>query len=307
MLGDPAEAQSHAAARSLGQLGESALPAIERLGKSDDADPRCGALRALGYMYWMGPIQRNYYTLEPQKVTPAIARAVDIIAPAASDPAPDVRHSVVEAMSLIGSENERIFAVIRKLAVDDDARVRTAALRMSKYRFNKYDHCIAMAYALLAEKPFGDRTSADLAGNLINHQRINGPIDLKVVGRHLGRIGPGQGGGVVSGLGDTMRRIKADDGTEALNDPQVLQGVLNVYAIGYRNYMLYGVERWITYRKNIPAFRAKVDELTAEIKRLQKDKPDKWQDLSARYGDAVEGLKALIDRAEKLKPKKKAG
>ncbi len=307
MLGDPAEAQPHAAARALGRLGESALATIERLIKSDDADQRCGALRALGYMHWMGPITRNYYTIEPQKITPAIAKAVDMIAAAASDPDPDVRGAVVEALSLIGSENERIFAVIKKLATDDDARVRTAAMRMSKYRFNKYDHCIAMAYALLAEKPFGDRTSADLAGNLINPQRLNGPIDLKVVGGHLSRIGPGQGGGVVSGLGDTMRRIKADDGTEALNDPEVLPGVLNVYTIGYRNYMLYGVERWITYKKNIPAFRAKVDELTAEIARLKRDKPDGWQDLASRYADAVEGLKALIDKAEKLKPKKKAG
>jgi len=42
-----------------------------------------------------------------------------------------------------------------------------------------------------------------------------------------------------------------------------------------------------------------VDELTAEIDRLKRDKPEGWKDLTARYADDPEGLKAMIDRAEK--------
>lgn len=60
------------------------------------------------------------------------------------------------------------------------------------------------------------------------------------------------------------------------------------------------------YKQNVPAFRTKVDELTAEIDRLKRDKPEGWKDLTARYADDIEGLKAMIDRAEKQKPKKKA-
>jgi hypothetical protein len=42
-----------------------------------------------------------------------------------------------------------------------------------------------------------------------------------------------------------------------------------------------------------------VDELTAEIDRLKRDKPEGWKDLTARHADDPEGLKAMIDRAEK--------
>jgi len=307
MLGDPGDARSCGAAMVLGQRGRTVLPIIERMIKSDDPQQRCGALRALGYMYWMGPVdKRKYYVVEPQKITPAIAKAIDLIAPAAGDDDAEIRLAAVEALSLIGAANEKIFRIALKLVADDDPRIRTAVLKMAKFRLKKYEHVLPLAYELFARHPFGDRTSSYVAGNLINHQRLNGPIDLKIVGGYLSRVGPGQGSGALSNLGDTMRRIKTADGREALNAPQVLAGVLNVYAIGYRNYMLYGVERWITYKKNIPAFRAKVDELTVDIGRLKRDKPDRWKDLTARYADAVEGLNALIDKAEKQKPKKKA-
>jgi hypothetical protein len=35
-------------------------------------------------------------------------------------------------------------------------------------------------------------------------------------------------------------------------------------------------------------------------------KPEGWKDLTARHADDPEGLKAMIDRAEKQKPRKKA-
>jgi hypothetical protein len=57
--------------------------------------------------------------------------------------------------------------------------------------------------------------------------------------------------------------------------------------------------KWVMYKQNVPAFRAKVDELTAEIDRLKRDKPEGWKDLTARHADDIEGLKAMIDRAEK--------
>jgi sialate O-acetylesterase len=307
MLGDPGEAQSHAAAKVLGQCGEPARGVIERLVKSDDPDRRSGALRALGYAYWRGPVdKRKYYGAAPQEITPAIAKAVELVASAARDKEADVRLAAVEALSLIGSEDDGIFRIALKLAVDDDARIRTAVMKLAKFRLSKHEHIVPLAYALFGEKPFCDRTSANVAGNLLNHQRLNGPIDLKVVGRYFSRLRPGQGSGAISDLGDTMRRIKLDDGTEALNSPDVLPGVLNLYAIGYRNYMLYGVERWIAYGKNVPAFRAKIDELTAETDRLKQEKPEGWKDLAARYADAIEGLRAVIDRAEKEKPPKKA-
>lgn len=302
MLGYPAELHSHAAARALATRGEAtALPIARRLANSVDPEQRCAALRTLGYLYWMGPVPRNYYSAEPQRVTPGIAKAIELIAGAAADPDPMVRRCAAEALGLIGSENETVFATIRKLGTDDDPLVRTAALRMSKYRFNAHAHNIAVAYALLTEKPFGDHTSAWLAGNLLNHYRLKGPVDLGLVSRFLQRVGPGQGGRVVDSLGDLLRRVKLPDGHPGLNRPDVLPGVLHVYALGYRRYMLYGVERWIALKSNIPLFRKKSHELKSEIERLRRDRPDGWEDLSRRYEDAIEGLSGLVEKAEQAK------
>jgi len=301
-LGYPTMLHSHAAAKALAAKGEATvLPIIERLAASADPDERCGALRALGYLYWMGPVPRNYYGVAPQTVTPAIAEAVSAIGKAAGDADPLVRRCAAEAASLIGAENDDVFAIIRKLAVDDDPLVRMAAVRSSKYRFKTHAHNTGVAYAVLREKPFGDRTSACLAGSLLNHYRLKGPIDPAQISRYLQRIGPGRGGNVVSSLGDTLRRIKLPDGRPGLNHPDVLPGLLHVYALGYRDYMLYGVERWIAYRANAPAFRKKVEALNAEIERLRRGKPEGWADLCGRYADAVEGLKALIEKAETAK------
>jgi hypothetical protein len=296
MLGDPGDALSYAAAKVLGQLGEKSLPIIERLVKSDNADQRASALRALGYVYWGGTIPKDrYYGKARQKMTPAILKAIDLISPAAKDPDVEIRLAAVEALALIGAEDDAIAELTLKLAVDDDARIRSAALKIGKFRFLEYKHITPMAYAFFAEKPFADRNSANIAGNILNHQRLNGPIDLKVVGGHMSKVTPGRGHGGISDLGDTMRRVKFN-GREAMNSPDVLPGVLNLYAIGYRNYMLYGINQWVAYPENVPAFRAKVDELTAEIKRLEKDKPEGWQDLVGRYSDAIDGLKKMIDR-----------
>ncbi|MHC4505757.1 MAG: hypothetical protein ACYTFI_20830, partial [Planctomycetota bacterium] len=179
--------------------------------------------------------------------------------------------------------------------------VRTAAARLSKYRFNSHAHNTAVAYAILAERPFGDGTSLALAGNLLNHYRLKGPIDISAAGRYFLRVGPGQGGDVVGGLGDMLRRVRTPDGVPSLNDPRVMPGVLHLYAIGYRNYMLYGVERWIAFEENLPAFRGKVDELRTEIGRLRRERPEGWEDLSRRYEDAVGGLADLIEKSEKGK------
>jgi sialate O-acetylesterase len=299
MLGYPTMLHSHAAAKALAAKGDATVwPLVRRLVGSNDPDQRCGALRTLGYLYWMGPVQRNYYGVQPQKVTPAIARAIGLIEEASKDADPLVRRCAAEALSLIGSEDEQSFQIIKRLAVDDDPLVRTAALRMSKYRLKTHAHNTDVAYALLEHKPFGDRTSAHLAGNLLNHYRLLGPIDVSAVARFLEQVAPGRGGGVIGSLGDLLRRVKMPDGRPALNHPQAVPAVLHLYGIGYRNYMLYGVERWISYNDNVPAFREKVRQLRSEIQRLHREKPERWQDLSRRYGDAIDGLNELIDRTE---------
>jgi len=301
MLGYPTMLHSHAAARALARKGASAvLPVVKRLLASKDPDQRCGALRTLGYLYWLGPIPRGsaYYSLKPQKVTPALARAIEMIARGARDADPLVRRTAAEALSLIGAENEDVFAIIRKLALDDDALVRTAAMRMSKYRFNTHAHNTALAYALLDHKGLADRTAVALAGNLLNHYRIEGPIDVAAAGRYFKKIGPGQGGSVVGGLGDMLRRVQATDGQKALGHPEVMPGVLHLYSLGYRNYFLYGIWRWVKLEDHLPALRQEIKRLEGEIKRLKGKKPDRWVDLSARYADAIEGLQAVIDKAK---------
>jgi sialate O-acetylesterase len=306
MLGYPSMLHSHAAARALSQKGAATvLPMVKRLLASKDPDHRCGGLRTLGYLYWLGPIPRGsgYYSLKPQAVTPAIGRAIKMIAPSASDADPLVRRTAAEALSLIGSEDENVFAIISKLAVDDDALVRTAAMRMSKYRFNTHAHNTALAYALLDRKGLADRTSAGQAGNLLNHYRIAGPIDIAAVARYFNKIGAGQGGRVVGGLGDLLRRLEAADGHKALGDPKVLPAVLHLYSLGYRKYFLYGLWRWIDVKGSIPVLRQEIERLEGEIKRLRSDKPERWDDLSSRYADAIESLQGVIEDAQTSKKK----
>lgn len=124
---------------------------------------------------------------------------------------------------------------------------------------------------------------------------------MNVVGRYLLRVGLGQGGDVINGLGDMLRRVKTPDGIPSLNDPRTIPGVLHLYALGYRNYMLYGVERWIALKANIPIFRKKSAEVRSEIERLRRDRPEGWEDLSRRYEDATDGLRDLIEKSEKAK------
>jgi len=308
MLGYPTMLHSHAAARALAKKGDRAvLPKIERLLASKDPDQRCGALRTLGYLYWLGPIPRGsgYYSLKPQAVTPAIARAIEMIARGARDADPLVRRTAAEALSLIGTENEEVFAIVKKLALDDDVLVRTAAMRMSKYRFNTHAHNTALAYALLEGKGFADRVSVQQAGNLLNHYRIAGPIDVAAVGRYFKRVGPGQGGDVMGNLGDLLRRLRESDGQAALGHREVMPGVLHLYSLGYRNYFLYGIWRWVKLEDHLPALRQEIKRLEGEIKRLKGDKPDRWADLSARYADAIVGLEAVIDKAKTSGKKKK--
>jgi len=308
MLGYPTMLHSHAAARALAGKGEAAaLPVLKRLLSSKDPDQRCGALRTLGYLYWLGVIPRGsgYYSLKPQKVTPAITRAIEMIAQGVRDADPLVRRTAAEALSLIGSENEDIFAIIRKLALDDDALVRTAAMRMSKYRFNTHAHNTALAYALLDRKGLADRTAVALAGNLLSHYRIEGPIDVAAAGRYFKKIGPGQGGGVMGSLGDLLRRVQTTDGQKALGHPEVMPGVLHLYSLGYRNYFLYGIWRWVKLEDHLPALRQEIKRLEGEIKRLKSEKPDRWADLSARYADAIEGLQSVIDNAKPSRKKEK--
>lgn len=304
-LGDPHDARSIGAAMALGRLGDKAMGTIDRLLNKGDTEEKCGALRALGTMHWHGPVPRRYYGAAAQEITPAVRKALDRIIPATKDADVDVRYIATEALALIGAEDGELAGVLRTLATDDDPRIRCAALKIAKFRFNEYKHIVAMAYALLTEKPFGDRTSLHIAGNLINHQRINGPIDVKLVGDYLAKLRPGLGSEAVSSLGDALRRIKMKGADRpSLNSPDALPGVLNAYAIGYRDYMLYGVERWISEPENIPAFRAKIDELTAEIRRLKKDRSPGWEDRAARYADAIDGLKAMIANIEKQEARK---
>lgn len=306
MMGYPTMPHSHAAARALAKKGSAVvLPIVKRLLAGKDPDQRCGALRTLGYLYWYGVIPRGsgYYSLKPQEVTPAIARAIEMIAKGSDDADPLVRRTAAEALSLIGSENEDVFAIIKKLALDDDVLVRTAAMRMSKYRFNTHAHNTALAYALLERKGFADRVSVQQAGNLLNHYRIAGPIDVAAVGRYFKRIGPGQGGDVMGNLGDLLRRLPYSDNEKALGHPNAFPGLLNLYSLGYRNYFLYGLWRWIDVKAHVPALGQEIRRLEGEIRRLRSEKPDGWSDLSARYADAIEGLRDVINAAKSSKKK----
>jgi sialate O-acetylesterase len=307
MLGYPTMPHSHAAAKALAAKGaEVAGPVVARLLKSKNPDLRCGAIRTLGYLHWYGPLPRGsgYYSLKPQEVTPAVAAAIKMIARGAADSDPLVRRTAAEALSLIGAENEDVFAIISKLALDDDALVRTAAMRTSKYRFNTHAHNTAIAYALLERKPLADRTSIALAGNLLNHYRIEGPIDVVAAGRFFGKIGPGQGGPVVGGLGDLLRRLQATDGQKALGHRQVMPQVLHLYSLGYRKYFLYGIWRWVDVPAQIPAIQREITRLEGEIKRLRSEKPERWSDLSARYADAIVALQDVIDKSQADNKKK---
>jgi len=305
MLGYPTMLHSHAAAKALATKGEAVVLAlVRRLLESEDADQRCGGLRTLGYLYWLGIIPRGsgYYGQKPQEVTPAIARAIALIGDAADDPDPHVRRCAAEALALIGSENEAVFTIIKKLALDEDSLVRTAALRMCKYRLNTHAHNTAVAYAVLEKKPLADRTSAALAGTLLNHYRIEGPIDILAAASYYRKIGPGQGGDVVSSLGDMLRRIQLPDSEKkALGHPEVMSALLHLYSLGYRRYFLYGVWHWVLMEEHFPAMRAEMRRLESEIKRLRREKPAGWRDLAGRYIAAIEGLAAAIAKAEQRK------
>jgi len=206
-----------------------------------------------------------------------------------------------EALGMIGTDDRRTYELAKKLVIDGSPRVRTIAARLTKFRIKKHEHNVGVAYALLETRPFGDRTSVESVTNVLNHARLTGPVDLKTMGRFFESIGPGQGGEFVGDLGDALRRIKMDDGDPSLNHPDVLPGVLNLYSIGCRNYMLYGVERWIARPQSIPAFQAEIEELHGRIVQLRGDKPDDWQDLVARYEDAIDGLTQLVERIHKSK------
>ena len=65
--------------------------------------------------------------------------------------------------------------------------------------------------------------------------------------------------------------------------------------------MLYGVERWILYNQDVPAFREKIRQVRHEIHDLDRERPEGRQDLSRRYRDAIDGLNELIDRTENKK------
>jgi len=309
MLGYPTMPHSHAAARALAAKGEgAALPIVDRILHSDDPDQRCGGLRTLGYLYWMGVIPRGsaYYSLQPQEVTPAVAAAIAKIAEAAKDTDPHVRRCAAEALALIGSENGDVFKIIMRLALDDDALVRTAAMRMAKYRLNEHAHNTALAYAVLEQKPFGDRTSVYQAGNLLNHYRVKGPIDHAQVARYFKRVGPGQGSPAMGNLGDLLRRLQVP-GTQqkVLDRPDVLPALLHLYAIGYRNYFLYGIWRWVTVENHLPLLHEEISRLERETRTLRSEKPESWEDLSTRYADAIEGLKEVIASAEESRKRKR--
>jgi hypothetical protein len=275
---------------------------------SADPDRRCGALRTLGYLYWMGEVAGKYYGVPPQPITPAIAQAIDWIGRAADDSDPSVRRCAIEALSLIGSENEDVFAIAMQRVVDSDPLVRTAVLRLSKFRFKTYKHNVALAYKLLREKPFGDRTSLDLATVIIDHSRIDGPVDFEALASFMSKIGPAQGGAYLNNLGSTLRRVRISDipNDKAFGHPSIFPQVLRLYALGARRYCLYTTWHWFPYENHLPTLRGELKHLRQEIERLKREKPPGWQDLSRRYADAIVGLQEVIDEAEaKLAKKRK--
>ncbi len=305
LLGYPTMLHSHAAAKALGFKGEAvALPLVKQLLASTDADKRCGGLRTLGYLYWMGILPRGsgYYGEEPQAVTPAVAKALDMIESAVKDPNVHVRRTAAEALSLIGSENEDTVKMVMRLALDENPLVRTAALRTCKYRFNTHDNNTAIAHAILARKPFCDHTTLEIAGTIINHFRLDGPVDYIAVGKYFEKIEPGRGSEIIPNLGDMLRRYSYDDDKrKALGHPEVMRGVLHLYALGYRKYFLYGVWHWVNVEEHVDAINNKIKELEKEIVRLNREKPQGWKDLSARYADAIEDLKDVPGRYIKHK------
>jgi len=298
-LGYPTMLHSHAAAKALATKDEATLlPLIKRLLMDTHHDLRCGGVRTLGYLYWYGLVPRSYYGQEPQAITPEISTALNWIAHMATrERDMHVLRCSAEAFGLIGAEDDHIASVVKLLAVDSDPLVRTAALRLCKYRFKTYEHNHSLAHAVLAEHPHGDRTSLALAGTIINHARLNGPTDIEAIASYLEKVGPGQGGPVMPSLGDTLRRVYLPDGKrKALDDPRVMSGLLHLYSIGYRNYFLYGIWRWVTVEDHRPAIEAEIVRLEKEIERLEREKPENWQDLSGRYSAAVEGLREVLSK-----------
>jgi len=136
------------------------------------------------------------------------------------------------------------------------------------------------------------------AGNLLNHYRVKGPIEYAKVTRYFERVGPGQGSPAMSNLGDLLRRLQVPGSQrKALDQPDVLPALLHLYAIGYRNYFLYGIWRWVTLENHLPALHKETRRLEREIRRLRSEKPESWEDLSTRYADAIAGLKEVIASA----------
>jgi len=301
LLGYPGDIASLAAAKALAAKGPAALGVAESLLKDDDPDLRCGGLRTLGWLYWLGEVERRrYHGTEPQPVTPAIEAALKRIAAAAKDDDYWVRYCAAEALGLIGAEDPLTVATIKALAVDEEPLVRCAALKVTKFRLKKASHCMAIAEAVLAQKPFEDHDTVARALGQINryHYWAGVKVDLALISRYMREMDIGRvGGGGLYSLGNTLRRM------DLLSRPDIFPGVLNLYALGCRNYMLYGVERWIAVPANVPAIRKKIEQLKGRIDRLGRDKPIDWLDRKRRFEDAIPALEQLLRKIEKAAAK----
>ncbi len=297
LLGYPGEAAPRAAAKALAAAaGAGASSVIEKLLIDTNPDLRCGGLRALGYLHTVGPVdKRSYRGDKSQTVTPAIRAATERISALACDPDFRVRACAAEALGLIGAEDDATVDLLKTLVVDDEAFVRCAVLNICKFRLKTQATNLAVAQAALAAKATEDATTDEWAFALINRyfHWEDAAVDRDLLAKYLLGLQPGQMGRGIQSLGNTIRRM------DILNDPKILPGVLNVYSLGCRQWMLYGVERWIANKQNRPIFADHIKRWKAAAAKLRKSKPAGYQDRARRYDMAVDGLERLIRKSKR--------
>jgi len=297
LLGYPADLSSHAAARALAAHGEEkVLPILHKLLADADPDLRCGALRTMGYLYWLGPVDTRggrYRRIGPQTMTPAIEDAVKRICASAGDKDVYVRYAVAEGLGLIGSENEQIAKTLQTLAADREPLVRCAALKVTKFRLKQGAHFVAAANAALSCPHANDHESATLATLLLSSACRAPELDVSVVTGFMLRQDLGTCGPAPSNIGVMVFRGRVIDKGEHLFVP----AALHLYGLGCRDWGLHGMEKRILAKPEYRgAVQKKIGQLKTEIGRLTRDKPPQWLDRKRCYEDAVAGLEELIGK-----------